>query len=184
MSHHRERDILPYSGLGDALQPSSCAEVSENPEIHLIGIQSLLNLLLVQDPLNFSIFFKYSCCIDLRTQMSTHAPQEASRATTTTQSSSTTTVTLKSRTKKKAVQWTEDVVDNEGMGKRSSKSMPKINDSKIIFEKRNFWPCSLFLEVCCVFTPPEDWDASGSESDSSSDEEHTCTHPFLYISSI
>ena len=70
--------------------------------------------------------------------MSAHAPQEVTRTITTTQPTSTTTVTLKPRGKKKSVQWTEDVVDNEGMGKRSSKSMPKINNSGILNLKHNF----------------------------------------------
>ena len=63
--------------------------------------------------------------------MSTQTASGGSRIVTVTPEPTTTTVHLKPRTKKKAVQWTDDVVDNEGMGKKSSKSTPTIDRKSI-----------------------------------------------------
>jgi len=52
------------------------------------------------------------------------------------------------------VRWAEDVVDNEGMGKKSSK-------------------------VCCIYHKPHEPGESGSESDSSSSAEDSDSEPDL-----
>ncbi|KAK5127410.1 hypothetical protein LTR85_006749 [Meristemomyces frigidus] len=52
------------------------------------------------------------------------------------------------------VRWAQDVVDNEGMGKKSSK-------------------------VCCIYHKPKEPGDSGSESDSSSDDEDSDGEPDL-----
>jgi protein phosphatase 1 regulatory subunit 11 len=66
------------------------------------------------------------------------------------------------------IQWADDVVDNEGMGKKSSKGMPAL-------------PCSscaiLSTIVCCIYHKPRaagessDESSSDSSSDSDSDSE-------------
>lgn len=50
------------------------------------------------------------------------------------------------------VQWTEDVVDNEGMGKKKSK-------------------------ICCIYHKPKRFDESSDESSSSSDSDSDCGYP-------
>lgn len=52
------------------------------------------------------------------------------------------------------VQWAEDVIDNEGMGKKSSK-------------------------VCCIYHKPHEPGDSGSESDSSSSDNDSDSEPDL-----
>ena len=68
--------------------------------------------------------------------------------TTTAQTAPTATVHLKLRPKKKAVVWTEDVVDNENMGKRSSKSTPQ---TSILFGETSFRHLLTCIALCAQF---------------------------------
>jgi protein phosphatase 1 regulatory subunit 11 len=68
------------------------------------------------------------------------------------------------------IQWAEDVIDNEGMGKKSSKGTE--------FQSRRYTTRSTNkLEVCCIYHKPRaadessDDDSSDSSSDSDSDSE-------------
>jgi protein phosphatase 1 regulatory subunit 11 len=72
---------------------------------------------------------------------------------------------------RRRIQWAEDVIDNEGMGKKSSKGMP---------EPSLLQSCFLltWVPVCCIYHKPRaadessDDDSSGdSSSDSDSDSE-------------
>lgn len=69
--------------------------------------------------------------------MSAQSSRTSQTSSATTHGPPTTTVHLRPRPKKKAVQWTEEVVDNENMGKRSSKSTSKFSLQNI-FVKHHF----------------------------------------------
>lgn len=108
--------------------------------------------------------------------MSTQSSRKSQTNVTTTQAPQSTTVHLKPRPKKKAVKWNESVVDNEDMGKRSSKSTVVGGDLNEILKLQisDIWWIP-FL-VCCQYEPPRNWsDSSSSDSDSSSEGEgHEC----------
>ncbi|KAL5420792.1 hypothetical protein PMIN04_006121 [Paraphaeosphaeria minitans] len=63
------------------------------------------------------------------------------------------------------IQWAEDVVDNEGMGKKSSKGVCSQNDYRTC---TNMWAL-----VCCIYHKPREVGESSDESssDSSSDSD-------------
>ncbi|KAK0236231.1 phosphatase inhibitor-domain-containing protein [Armillaria nabsnona] len=100
-----------------------------------------------------------------QTRPSTSSPNDGSRTLTVTNappseaSSSVPTVgslRLRGARRKPRVAWSEDVVDNEGCGKKKSK-------------------------ICCIYHKPRRFDESSDEDSSSdesdSDEDHSCEDP-------
>ena len=60
--------------------------------------------------------------------------------------------------------WTDETVDNEGMGKKKSKSMyPDVSGS-------GFGYLTEWVVVCCIYHRPKAYDESSSESSSGSDD--------------
>ncbi|KAF2745633.1 hypothetical protein M011DRAFT_495477 [Sporormia fimetaria CBS 119925] len=86
----------------------------------------------------------------------TREPAHASATTVTTlQRESTPSATLRLRpepSEQRHIQWAEDVVDNEGMGKKSSK-------------------------VCCIYHKPRDVDESSDDSSSDSSDSDSDSEP-------
>lgn len=72
----------------------------------------------------------------------------------------------------RSVQWAEDVVDNEGLGRKSSKGTPGNHRS---FCHVSFTPSLLTLHfailVCCIYHRPKAVDESSDDSSSSSDSD-------------
>ncbi|KAF5333874.1 hypothetical protein D9757_015531 [Collybiopsis confluens] len=75
------------------------------------------------------------------------------------------------RKPRQRVVWREDVVDNEGAGKKSSKS--------------TLYPLEIFPHsdiqnsmspVCCIYHKPKAFDESSDEEDSDADSENACDH--------
>ncbi len=119
-----------------------------------------------------------------RTQMrpSTSSPNDGSRTLTVTNappieaSSSVPTVgslRLRGARRKPRVAWSEDVVDNEGCGKKKSKSASM--SFTFIIVVSDLYP------VCCIYHKPRRFDESSDEDSSSdesdSDEGHSCGDP-------
>ena len=65
------------------------------------------------------------------------------------------------------IQWAEDVVDNEGMGKKKSKGT---FISGFPFSKHEFVTNYVPLPVCCIYHKPRPVGESSSEEDSSSSD--------------
>lgn len=72
------------------------------------------------------------------------------------------------RTRQRVV-WGEDVVDNEGAGKKSSKST---HDVPSFFEIRPDLTCL----VCCIYHKPKRFDESSDEDSSDSESDSDCGH--------
>lgn len=115
--------------------------------------------------------------------MSAQSSRVSQTNLTTTQAPQSTTVHLRPRTKKKGVKWDEDVVDNEDMGKRSSKStaVGEVSSECNQFRNSDAWLCLVL--VCCQYEPPSNWsDSSSSDSDSSDEGEgHDCAFSKLKL---
>lgn len=69
-------------------------------------------------------------------------------------------------TRSQRVAWDEDVVDNEGCGKKKSKS-EFVSHSRVLCRD---------LVVCCIYNKPRRFDESSSEDDSDSDSKSECGH--------
>lgn len=84
--------------------------------------------------------------------------------------STTGTLKLRASTRKprQKVIWREDVVDNEGAGKKSSKSMSFC----VYFKISELEFCS----VCCIYHKPKAFDESSDEDDSDTESESSCDH--------
>lgn len=63
---------------------------------------------------------------------------------------------------RRRVVWDDDVVDNEGQGRKSSKSQCT-GKSQAFLDRAETIPCV----VCCIYTKPRAFDESSSESSSS-----------------
>jgi protein phosphatase 1 regulatory subunit 11 len=81
-------------------------------------------------------------------------------------------------TEQRHIQWAEDVVDNEGMGKKSSKGTVALPHSRCIMLTR----CT----VCCIYHKPraadessddDSSDNSSSDSDSDSEPDNSTARP-------
>lgn len=68
-------------------------------------------------------------------------------------------------TRRQRVMWTTDTVDNEGMGKKKSKSRSIT---------AMFACCQANKQVCCIYHKPRRFDESSSESESGSDDDSCC----------
>lgn len=68
---------------------------------------------------------------------------------------------------RRSVQWSEDVVDNEGLGRKSSKGTPDLYDAGDI---RRTIVCRqpANISVCCIYHKPKGVDESSDESSSDS----------------
>ena len=64
------------------------------------------------------------------------------------------------------VAWDEDVIDNEGFGKKKSKS-----NFYFPFLPSNCFSFTFFVLVCCIYHKPRRFDESSSSDDSSSDSD-------------
>jgi protein phosphatase 1 regulatory subunit 11 len=71
--------------------------------------------------------------------------------------------------RRQRVAWGEDVVDNEGCGKKKSKS----TSLKRLYE---ISICQSIIAVCCIYHKPRRFDESSSEESSDSDSENECRH--------
>ncbi|KAJ3484490.1 hypothetical protein NLI96_g5609 [Meripilus lineatus] len=69
------------------------------------------------------------------------------------------------------VVWSEDVVDNEGAGKKSSKSR---SSRQALPQARQY--SYAFAKVCCIYHKPRRFDESSSEESSDSDSDSSCGH--------
>ena len=78
---------------------------------------------------------------------------------------STIVITARAPERRPRVQFTADTVDNEGMGKKSSKGKNYYPDRT----SRGI-PVYLFFIVCCIYKKPKAFGESSSESDSSDDD--------------
>jgi protein phosphatase 1 regulatory subunit 11 len=77
------------------------------------------------------------------------------------------------------VAWDEDVIDNEGFGKKKSKSRNLYFHLSQNFSIEFLIPnCYvLFISVCCIYHKPRRFDESSSSEDSSSDSDSgSCSH--------
>lgn len=76
------------------------------------------------------------------------------------------------------VAWDEDVIDNEGFGKKKSKSNAYFHLSKFSIESSsNCFHLRSFISVCCIYHKPRRYDESSSSDDSSSDSDSdSCSH--------
>lgn len=70
--------------------------------------------------------------------------------------------------RRQKVVWSEETVDNEGMGKKKSKSRCDFLDSKLVWRQR---VKTNVILVCCIYHRPKAFDESSSESSSSSEGE-------------
>ena len=79
------------------------------------------------------------------------------------------------------VAWDDDVIDNEGFGKKKSKSkfffFPFFQNLSIEFSSKCF-SSTIFISVCCIYHKPRRFDESSSSDDSSSDSDDSdsCSH--------
>lgn len=77
---------------------------------------------------------------------------------------------LKLRQKQKKISWTEDTVDNEHLGRKSSKRKNTL-DLEMKFGLLNF--LGLFLSGCCIFHKKKNFGESDSDETDSEDENLT-----------
>ena len=73
------------------------------------------------------------------------------------------------------VAWDEDVIDNEGIGKKSKSNSSYSHLSKLFLSNSHSIAFHL-LPVCCVYHKPRRFDESSSDESSSDSDSDSCSH--------